>query len=97
MVQNSMYDMHRLFFMQHGVGVNKNGGYYQRGKSYSLSKKLLVPATYLEAKEKSINAGIGYRPNVSQVACECSVSWHYVEKIEGELLSEDHVLAPKDV
>ena len=60
MVQNSMYDMHRLFFMQHGVGVNKNDGYYQRGKSYSLSKKLLVPATYLEAKEKFINAGLGF-------------------------------------
>ena len=57
-----MYDMHRLLFMQHGVGVNKNGGYYQRGKSYSLSKKLLVAAAYLEAKENSINTRLGSDP-----------------------------------
>ena len=47
----TMNELHQLFFIEHGIALNKNGGYYKRGKSYGIEKKLLVAATYLDAKE----------------------------------------------
>ena len=82
-----MYDMHRLFFINRDIAVNQNGGFYQRGKSYSMEIKLRVAATYLDAKEKSIDAGLGPRPVISRVASECGVGWHIVDKVEGELMT----------
>ena len=92
-----MHDMHRLCFINRGIAVNQNGRFYQRGKSYGMETKLLVAATYLDAKEKSIDAGFGPRPVISRVASECGVGWHFVEKVEGELLTEGHIIAPKDI
>ena len=88
-----MYELHRLYFAQANVEVNQNGGYYQRGTSYPIHTKLKVAATYLEHKERLL----GSRPNISLVARECNVGWHFVEKIENELFIEGHVLAPKDI
>ena len=62
-----------------------------------METKLFVAATYLDAKEKSINAGQGPRPVISRVTSECGVGWHFVEKVEGELLTEGHIIAPKDI
>ena len=92
-----MNDMHRLFFMQQGVQLTKRGRYYQRGKNYDLNMKLLVAATYLDAQEQSIEEGRGPRPIISRVANDCSVSRKFVRKIEGELMSEGHVVAPADI
>jgi len=50
--------------------------------------KLRVAATYLDAKEKSIDAGLGPRPAISRVASECGVGWHIVEKVEGKPMTE---------
>ena len=73
MSETEMNELHRLFFIQEGIAINKNGGYYQRGKSYGLEKKLLVAATYLDAKEQSISEGRGPRPIITHVANECGV------------------------
>lgn len=90
--------MHRLFFAERGIAVNVNGGFYRRGASYDITKKLEVAAEYLDAKEKaSREAGYEVRPNITHVAEAAGVSWHTVEKIEGELESVGHVVAPKDI
>ena len=93
MSNNTMYDIHRLFFINRDIAVNQNGEFYQRGQSYSMEIKLRVAATYLDAKEKSIDAGFGPRPVISRVASECGVGWHFVEKVKGGLLTEDHIIS----
>ena len=97
MSTDTMHDIHRLYFIEHGINKNQNGGYYQRGTSYGIETKLRVAATYLDAQEESISAGKGPRPSINQVAKECQVGWHFVEKIEGELLMEGRVIAPRDI
>lgn len=88
---NHMYEIHRLYFQERGVEVNQYGGYYRRGQSYPIEKKIEVAATYLEYVESSA------LPNISAIAGECQVGWHFVKKIESELYSEGHVLAPEDI
>ena len=61
--------LHRLYFVQHGISVNLNGGYYQVGKSYSIDKKLRVPVAYLDTQENVD----GPRPSIAQVVRECGV------------------------
>ena len=44
-------ELQKLYFASsHGVLINDNGGYYQRGKTYGLEMKLFVAAKYLEDK-----------------------------------------------
>lgn len=78
--------------MEQGIAQNQNGGYYQRGKSYGIETKLRVAATYLDGAEQSPHA----RPNISQIARDCNVGWHFVEKIEGELLMEERGILTYD-
>ncbi|KAL7545645.1 hypothetical protein ACHAWF_009010 [Thalassiosira exigua] len=88
-----MHDVHRLWFAQEGIAQNQNGGFYKRGTAYGIETKLSVAATYLDAQDKAN----GLRPNLSKVARDCDVGWHFVEKIERELLCEGRVRAPKDI
>ncbi len=45
--------LQQLYFAnRHGVSINDNGGYYQRGKTYGLEVKLFVAAKYLDHKER---------------------------------------------
>jgi hypothetical protein len=42
MAGDGLHELHQLYFaMSHGSFVNKNGGYYQQGKSYGMDVKLL--------------------------------------------------------
>ena len=85
--------LHRLYFVQHGISVNLNGGYYQVGKSYLIDRKLRVAAAYLDAQENVD----GPRPSIAQVGRECGVGWHYVEKVEEEILCLGEVVPPDDI
>ena len=58
---------------------------------------MFVAATYLDAKEASIAEGCGPMPNKAAIARECRVGWHFVEKVEGELLSAGHVISPEEI
>ena len=66
-------ELQQLYFAsRHGVLVNDNGGYYQRGKSYGMEVKLFVAAKYLDHKERRG----GLRPVVMKVAAECRFASH---------------------
>ena len=54
--------------------------------------KLFVAAKYLDHKERRG----GLRPVLNKVAAECLVEWHFVAKIERELMENEHVLAPDE-
>ena len=89
-----MNELQQLYFAsRHGVLVNDNGGYYQRGKSYGMEVKLFVAAKYLDHKERRG----GLRPVVTKVAAECRVERHFVVKIERELMENERVLAPEEI
>ena len=45
-------DLHKLYLSQRGVELNLKGGFYQRGKSYGVEKKLSVAAVYADADKK---------------------------------------------
>jgi hypothetical protein len=64
--------------MTHGVLVNMNGVYYQKGKSYGMDVKLFVAAKYLDHKER-LN---GMQSSMSKVTLECHVSKKFVVKVE---------------
>ena len=96
MSRGMMNEMHRMFFAHHGIKMNKNGGYYQRGKAYTVDKKLFVAATYLDLREESEREGRGPRPSINYVAAVCGVDWHYVRKVEGELFLQGHIALPAD-
>ena len=76
------------FAAQQGAYVNQNNGIYVRGESYGYAKKLEVAAVYRWAREKTA------KPNLSKIARECSVSWHFVDKIKNELILNKRVLRP---
>ena len=86
-------DLHKLYLSRCGVELNLNGGFYRRGKSYAVEKKLSVAAAYVDAREKCDDQ----RPSVNAVARDCGVGWHYVQKVEAELLSLGEVLLPDDI
>jgi hypothetical protein len=45
MAKDGVHKLHQLYFaMSHGILVNKNGGYYQQGKSYGVDVALFVVA-----------------------------------------------------
>jgi hypothetical protein len=67
---------------QYGLVVNQNDGFYQRGTSYSIEKKLEVAEMYRSHEQ----ADDGRRPNLPQVAKICRVSRKFVAKVENELL-----------
>ena len=94
---DEMTELHQLFVAERGVCTNQNGGYYQRGKSYSLDKKMFVAATLLDEKEKAVASGLGPYVNISHISRLCRVGWHFVKKIEGELLNVGHVVSPEEV
>jgi hypothetical protein len=81
------------FAMSHGVLVNKNGEYYQQGKSYGMDVKLFIVAKYLDHKER-LN---GMQPSITKVALECHVSKKFFVKIEHELMENPRILAPEEI
>jgi hypothetical protein len=74
--------------MTHGVLVNMNGGYHQKGKSYGMDVKLFVAAKYLDHKER-LNR---MQSSMSKVTLECRVSKKFVVKIENELMENSRIL-----
>ena len=64
---------------------NINGGYYEPGKQYDLSTKVVVAELYCSRRR----TGGGNRPNISQLAIDCHVGRAFVLKIEGELFGKD--------
>jgi hypothetical protein len=89
-------ELHQLYFAgSHGVLMNSNGGFYQRGKSYGLDVKLLVAAKYLNHKERL--GGLRSRPVVTLAAAECRVMKKFVCKIERELMENERILAPDEI
>jgi hypothetical protein len=87
-------ELHQLYFAsRHGVLVNSNDGFYQRGKSYGMDMKLFVAAKYLNHKKR---LG-GLRPVLTKVAAECRVGRDFVAKIERELMENERVLTPEEV
>lgn len=69
---------------QHGLSTNTNNGHYHNGFSYSIEKKLQVASVY-----KRMFDAKGSRPVINEVARECSVSKHYVRKVEKELINHE--------
>jgi hypothetical protein len=87
-------ELHQLYFAgRHGILVNSNDGFYQRGKLYGMETKLFVVAEYLNHKER---LG-GLRPVLTKVAAERHVGRDFVAKIERELLKNDQVLVPEEI
>ena len=71
----------RLSFARwNGVSVNKEGGYYCRGRQYGVEKKLDVGDCYEYKKQLC-----GGRPNIMEIARKHKVSRKFVHKIEAEL------------
>eukprot|EP00984_Skeletonema_dohrnii_P034680 scaffold33635_cov188-Skeletonema_dohrnii-CCMP3373.AAC.1 len=81
-----------LFNQQNNLSINRNGGYYINGTSYDHATKLRVASAYLSAQRQCDG-----RPNISAIAKECGVNWHFVVKIEKELYSFGTALHPSDV
>ena len=79
--------------LKQGVKRNRNGGYYEPGKQYDLSKKVRVAELYLS---RSMDEG-GGRPNISKLATDCHVGRAFVTKIEGELYAEGRVIPPDEI
>ena len=76
-----------------GVSVNKEGGYYCRGRQYGVEKKLAVGDCYENKKQLC-----GGRLNLMEIAREHKVSKMFVRKIEGELYEDDgRVIYPEEV
>jgi transposase len=78
---------------QYGVVVNQNDGFYQRGTSYSIEKKLEVAEMY-RSQEQARGGG---RPNISNIAKICRVSRTFVAKVENELLLSGRVVHPNEI
>jgi hypothetical protein len=72
------------FACRNSVLVNKEGGYYCRGKQYGMEKKLTVAATYQHHKQLC-----GGRPSLSGIAHEHKVDRKFVRKIESKLYRND--------
>jgi hypothetical protein len=81
------------FPLKQGVKRNRNGGYYEPGKQYELSRKVRVAELYLS---RSMDEG-GGRPNISKLATDCNVGRAFVTKIEGELYAEGRVIPPDEI
>ena len=79
------------FAARNGANSNANGGYYVRGATYGLAKKLQVAAAYEAARARSVS------PSLNGIAKQCSVSWHFVEKIRDELLEHGRVRRPSEI
>ena len=81
------------FARWNGVSVNKEGGYYCRGRQYGVEKKLAVGDCYEYKKQLW-----GGRPNLMEIAREHKVSKMFVRKIEGELYKNDgRVIYPEEI
>ncbi len=81
------------FARRNGVYVNKEGGYYCRGKQYGMEKKLAIVATYQHYQLLE-----GGRPNLSRIATEHKIDRKFVRKIESELYKNDErVVSPEEV
>ena len=73
--------------------MNKEGGYYCRGRQYGVEKKLAVGDCYEYKKQLW-----GGRPNLMEIAREHKVSKMFVRKIEGELYKNDgRVIYPEEI
>ena len=86
-------DLHRLYLSEKGIKLNVNDGFYRRGKSYGVETKLRVAAAYIDARDKID----GLRPSINAVAKDCGVGWHFVKKVESELLGSGEVVLLEDI
>lgn len=77
----------------YGFKSNKQGGYYRRGRSYSLEKKLEVAEVYLLLRERKGGA----RPTINQVARQTKTTKKFVLKVEKELQYHGRVLDLKEI
>ena len=65
-----------------GFDLNEHSGVYNRGQVYDHRQKVTVAVACSKAKEASVES----RPtNITAIAKECKVGWHYVVKVENEL------------
>ncbi len=81
------------FARRNGVSVNKEGGYFCRGKQYSMENRLAVVATYQHYQQL-----YGGRPSLSCIAHEHKVYRKFVWKIESELFRNyGRVVSPVEV
>jgi hypothetical protein len=73
--------------------VNKEGGYYCRGKQYGMEKKLAIAATYQHYQQL-----YGGRPSLLCIAHEHKVDRKFVRKIESKLFRNNgRVVSPEEV
>ena len=61
--------------------LNGHSGVYNRGQVYDRRQKVMVAVAYSKSKK----ANGGSRPNITDIAKEHKVGWHYVVKVENKL------------
>jgi len=86
-----MSDNFRQAAIFHAFDFNAHDGAYENGKSYGHEKKIEVATSLIAAQNAR-----GARPNISAIQKQCRVGWHFVRKVEKELLDYGRVLAPNE-
>jgi hypothetical protein len=76
--------------MAEAVCVNKNGGFYHRGRMYDYATKLRVGGLFLDLMEEATVA----EPSITQLAKEAKVSWDYAAKVVDELKTNGNIISP---
>ena len=71
---------------------NKNGGIYQRGKRYDLTKKQAVALEYLKMATQAGST----RVSISKVAKQAKVGWKFANKVVKEYEQSTTLRDPKD-
>ena len=73
--------------------LNNNGGYYERGKQYSLAKKVAVAQELVRlSREKA-----PVQPTITELAAAAKVSWKYADQVYTEILTYGWVVHPDDI
>ena len=78
--------------LRSGYEVNRQGGFYVRGRPYNTVKKLEVADDYQRQSR-----GGTIRPNMSAIARRNRVSNTFVNRIKAELIAHGRVLSPAEV
>ena len=78
--------------LRSGYKVNRQGGFYVRGRPYGTVKKLEVADDYQRQSR-----GGTIRPNMSAIARRNRVSNTFVNRIEAELIAHGRVLSPAEI
>jgi transposase len=73
------------------VFVNKNGGYFHKGRTYDYATKVRVASVFLDL----IDDNGDNSPTVSVVARDAKVSWDYAKKVMHELQTTGSVIPPE--